>query len=382
MKLTARRKINFIFIFLVLFSAGFLGFNYYQKWAISNANVTCEIINPLFDSTAIDSTVKVQFTCENNTVNTAYKDFHARVYPGNISALSEPLSSCDELLKPGDNCSISTLFTPKDKGKYSWNIKLYYGGKYHHTNLKFSTYVSGWKNALPILTTASLKSILISNTTDNLYATTWSKIYISRDHADTWQLLNTPSNLAVLYGTLLQKNNIYLLGELNNNSPQYVDDPEKCNNVIYKTEDNGESWQDITYNLYNLHSCPTKIITNGDSIHAISYDYTTKIISIFNLSSQKNSWETYFKNKHNVTSIIKQKSERYTGLEGRNMKVSVSDANKIYVGTDLGLYISTDEGKIWKLIGFSNNEINTLAVDNKSIYLTLSNVDNKIVLVK
>lgn len=77
----------------------------------------------------------------------------------------------------------------------------------------------------------------------------------------------------------------------------------------------------------------------------------------------------FISNDYGASALLSDNELPYTSVNC----IEFDSENNAYLGTDVGLYLSTNSGSMWQLLNFENNKISSIQIDNyNGIYLVSS----------
>ena len=77
----------------------------------------------------------------------------------------------------------------------------------------------------------------------------------------------------------------------------------------------------------------------------------------------------FISNDYGASALLSDNGLPYTSVNC----IEFDSENNVYLGTDVGLYLSTNSGSMWQLLNFENNKISSIQIDNyNGIYLVSS----------
>jgi len=154
-------------------------------------------------------------------------------------------------------------------------------------------------------------------------------IYRSNDGGETWICLNNdlPLNDLPVVALAVSQTNINVVYAA---TAPYI--PSSIRPEVFKTIDGGLTWENITYNLpdryiVDLVAAPK----NGDNVYVTLSGFGTS--HLFRLSGNNNLWEDI--------------GVGLPDLPTSAVAVDPEDPKNIYIGNDLGVWVSTDYGITW-----------------------------------
>lgn len=163
---------------------------------------------------------------------------------------------------------------------------------------------------------------------DIIYSAT-NYIYRSDNGGENWICLNNdqPLNDLPVVAMAVSRTNYNVVYAA---TAPYV--PNTIRPEVFKTRDGGLTWENITYNLPDRYI--VDLVTapkNGDIVYAALSGFGTS--HLLRLSGSSTSWEDI--------------GPGLPDLPTNAVSVDPEDPNNIYVGNDLGVWVSTDYGITW-----------------------------------
>jgi len=163
---------------------------------------------------------------------------------------------------------------------------------------------------------------------DLLYAAT-NYVYRSQDGGRTWNSLNgdQPLNgLPVVAMTVSRQNPDIVYAA----TAPYL--PDSVRPFVFMTNDGGQTWNNITYNLPDRYVVDLVVAPkNGNIVYAALSGFGTS--HLFRRSGVASYWEDI--------------SRDLPDLPTNAVAIDPEDPKNIYVGNDLGIWVSTDYGSSW-----------------------------------
>ncbi len=188
-------------------------------------------------------------------------------------------------------------------------------------------------------------------------------IYYSQDYGDTWKNISSPQSN--IYSINVSQDNSILVGS---------------NNVLFKSVDDGSTWQNaLTITNKEWMNFPCIYIDNKGKIYASAFPlWGSNFGDLYQSNDNGNTWSLTGLTNRNISSIAVDKngyvftanSDNYSfssygdgifrsenngesweqlhnGLSPLQISALAITNNKIFAGTNRGLFISTDSGESW-----------------------------------
>ncbi len=181
----------------------------------------------------------------------------------------------------------------------------------------------------------------IAMNSDTIYAAAYRGLFKSTDGGETWPL--TPINEMTFNCLAIDPYDADILYAGNGDGKG-----------IFRTEDGGNTWEDQNFNLTGKHKWIKCIVIKGNEVF-IGTGYILPLPevsgSVFKKTYDKDSWEEIGVDLPNkpIWSLV---------MDPQNSQI-------MYAGTDVGLYITSDGGNYWSLVGngLPDTYITSLAID-------------------
>ncbi|MFC2161986.1 hypothetical protein ACFLRX_10090, partial [Acidobacteriota bacterium] len=163
----------------------------------------------------------------------------------------------------------------------------------------------------------------------NIIYSATNYIYRSDDGGENWICLNNdlPLNDLPIVALSVSQTNYNVVYAA---TAPYI--PNNTRPEVFKTRDGGVTWDNITYNLPNRYI--VDLVTspkNGDIVYAALSGFGFS--HVFRLSGNSPAWEDI--------------GIGLPDLPTNAVAVDPEDPENIYIGNDLGVWVSTDYGKTW-----------------------------------
>ena len=211
-----------------------------------------------------------------------------------------------------------------------------------------------WKKALYISEKVGVVEVVM-DPSDNktLYAVAWERdrkawnnviagpgsgIYKSTDAGETWKLLTKGLPTGEKVGRMG-----IAIAPSNPNVLYIICDHRGVGGEIYRSDDRGESWRKthdgIVKTGVNYALCLIRVMPdNEDEIFIVA----------FNVLHSTDAGKTQTSITERTVPMLSYKADRLTPhCDNHDMFIDPDDPDRIILGTDGGLYISHDRGKIW-----------------------------------
>jgi hypothetical protein len=188
---------------------------------------------------------------------------------------------------------------------------------------------------------------------NNIFAGTWGGgVYLSSNNGSSWTPVNNGLPVNTFVRTLaIQGNNIYA---------------GNSGSGVYLSSDNGKNWTAVNNGLpfnirdfgstSDLYDWVTTIAIQGNNIYAgemyAGTDYgETWGLGVYVSSNNGSSW-----------TIV--------GLSDYIVYTLAFQGNNIFAGTDNGVYLSSNDGRSWTQVnnGLTNLKVYTIAIQGNNIY--------------
>jgi photosystem II stability/assembly factor-like uncharacterized protein len=177
----------------------------------------------------------------------------------------------------------------------------------------------------------------IAMNSDTIYAAAYRGLFKSSDGGETWHSIN---------------NTTFNCLAIDPNNPDIVYAGNADGKGVFKTEDGGNTWEDQNFNLAGKDKWIKCVVIKGDEVF-IGTGYILPEVSgtVFRKTHEESEWE-----------------EKGDDLPNKPIWSLVTDPKNpqiMYAGTEVGLYVSSDEGNSWSPVdkGPPNTYITSLALN-------------------